>query len=81
MPKPGDPTSSMASCKGEFSRLNIKTGQEQQYWVYPQNRYGHAARDIRYRFQRVSPFEFSPHDPKVDLPRLAVRPPHAATAA
>jgi hypothetical protein len=51
-------------CKGEFSRMNLQTGQE-HYWVYPQNRYGHASRDIRYRFQRVSPFEISPHDPRV----------------
>jgi hypothetical protein len=52
-------------CKGEFSRLNLATGQEQHYWVYPQNRYGHASRDIKYRFQRTSPFEISPHDPTV----------------
>ncbi len=64
-PKPDDPHIVYGVCKGEFSRLNLATGQEQHYWVYPQNRYGHASRDIRYRFQRTSPFEISPHDPRV----------------
>jgi len=64
-PKPDDPDIIYGVCKGEFSRLNLRTGQEQHYWVYPQNRYGHASRDIRYRFQRTSPFEISPHDPRV----------------
>jgi hypothetical protein len=27
--------------------------------------YGHAARDLPYRFQRVTPVEVSPHDPNV----------------
>jgi photosystem II stability/assembly factor-like uncharacterized protein len=63
-PKPGDPDVIYGACKGEFYRMSLKTGQEQAYWIYPQNRYGHAARDIRYRFQRVSPFEISPHDPE-----------------
>jgi photosystem II stability/assembly factor-like uncharacterized protein len=64
-PKPDDPAIVYGACKGEFSRMNMKVGQEQARWVYPQNRYGHAARDIKYRFQRVSPFEISPHDPRV----------------
>jgi photosystem II stability/assembly factor-like uncharacterized protein len=64
-PKPDNPQIVYGVCKGEFSRLNLATGQEQHYWVYPQNRYGHASRDIRYRFQRTSPFEISPHDPNV----------------
>jgi photosystem II stability/assembly factor-like uncharacterized protein len=64
-PRPDDPTVVYGACKGEFSRMNMKVGQEQARWVHPQNRYGHAARDIRYRFQRVSPFEISPHDPRI----------------
>lgn len=64
-PKIGDPTIVYGSCKGEFSRMNMKTGQEQQRWVHAQNRYGHAARDLPFRFQRVSPLELSPHDPRV----------------
>ncbi len=65
MPKTGDPTIVYGSCKGEFSRMNLKVGQEQQRWVHPQNRYGHPARDLKYRFQRVSPMELSPFDPQV----------------
>ena len=64
-PTPGAAHILWGVCKGEISRMNMQTGQEAHFWVYPQNRYGHAARDIRYRFQRVSPFAFSPHDPKV----------------
>ena len=52
-------------CKGEFGRYSLATGQEKHYWVYPQNRYGHNPRDMKYRFQRQSPFELSPHDPDV----------------
>jgi photosystem II stability/assembly factor-like uncharacterized protein len=65
VPKPGDPTIVYGSCKGEFTRMNMRVGQEQPRWVHPQNRYGHAARDLKLRFQRVSPLEISPFDPKV----------------
>jgi photosystem II stability/assembly factor-like uncharacterized protein len=63
-PRPDDPLIVYGVCKGEFSRMNLASGQEQSYWVYPQHRYGHAPKDIRYRFQRTSPFEISPHDPR-----------------
>jgi photosystem II stability/assembly factor-like uncharacterized protein len=65
MPKPGDPSIVYGSCKGEFTRMNMRIGQEQQRWVHPENRYGQAARGLKYRFQRVSPMEISPADPKV----------------
>ncbi|HEY2941243.1 MAG TPA: hypothetical protein VGN09_02305, partial [Vicinamibacteria bacterium] len=52
-------------CKGEFGRYSLQTGQEKLYWVYPQNRYGHNPRDMKYRFVRQSPLEVSPHDPTV----------------
>jgi photosystem II stability/assembly factor-like uncharacterized protein len=52
-------------CKGEFGRYSLETGQEKHYWVYPQNRYSHNPNDMKYRFQRQSPFEVSPHDPRV----------------
>jgi photosystem II stability/assembly factor-like uncharacterized protein len=52
-------------CKGEFGRYSLDTGQEKHYWVYPQNRYGHNPRDMKYRFVRQSPIEISPHDPRV----------------
>jgi len=62
-PKPGAPHILYGVCKGEFYRMNLETGQEQSYWIYPQNRYGQAASAIRYRMQRITPFEISPHDP------------------
>jgi photosystem II stability/assembly factor-like uncharacterized protein len=64
-PKPGAPHIIYGVCKGEFYRMNLLTGQEQSYWIYPQNRYGQAASAIRYRMQRITPFEISPHDPNV----------------
>lgn len=64
-PTPGNPNVIYGVCKGEFYRMNLLTGQEQAYWVYAQQRYGHATRDMKYRFQRVSPFEISPHDPNL----------------
>ena len=52
------------ACKGEVGRYNIDTGQEQHYWVYPQNRYGHNPKDIKYRFPRQTVVFLSPHDPR-----------------
>ena len=51
-------------CKGEVGRYNRDTGQEQHYWIYPQNRYGHDPDEIRERFPRQSIVYVSPHDPK-----------------
>lgn len=65
LPLPGNPRIVYGACKGEFYRANLETGQTASYWVYPQNRYGHHPNDIRYRFQRVSPIEISPHNPRV----------------
>ena len=65
VPKPGNPDIVYANCKGRFGRYNVKTGQEQQYYVGAQNLYGHNPKDLMYRFQRVSPIEVSPHDPDV----------------
>lgn len=65
VPKPGDPDIVYGNCKGRFSRYNHRTGQEQNYYVGAANIYGHAPRDMKYRFQRVAPIEISPHDPSV----------------
>lgn len=62
---PENPDIVYGGCKGRFSRYNFATGQEKQYWVYPHFNYGHAARDMPYRFQRTSPIELSPHNPKI----------------
>jgi photosystem II stability/assembly factor-like uncharacterized protein len=53
------------ACKGEVGRYNVLTGQEQHYWIYPQNRYGHNPDDIKYRFPRQTVVYLSPHDERV----------------
>ena len=40
-------------------------GQEKQYWVGAQSLYGNPGKDLIFRFQRVSPMEISPHNPRV----------------
>ncbi len=65
VPKPGDHNIVYANCKGRFGRYNKKTGQEMQYYVGAANLYSHNPRDLKYRFQRVSPIHVSPHDPDV----------------
>jgi photosystem II stability/assembly factor-like uncharacterized protein len=52
-------------CKGEFGRYNVETGQEQHYWINPQQRYGKNPKDMHYRFVRQAPIEVDPHNPKV----------------
>ncbi|MDX1476194.1 MAG: hypothetical protein R3301_00765, partial [Saprospiraceae bacterium] len=65
VPKPGDPDIVYANCKGRFSVYNKRTGQEKRYDVGAANMYGHNPRDLKFRFQRVSPIHVSPHDPDV----------------
>lgn len=52
-------------CKGEFGRYSTATGQEQHYWIYPQQRYGLDPKDQKYRFVRQAPIEVDPFNPKV----------------
>jgi len=52
------------ACKGEVGRYNVNTGQEQHYWIYPQNRYSTHPDDIRERYPRQTIVYVSPHDPK-----------------
>jgi photosystem II stability/assembly factor-like uncharacterized protein len=65
MPHPSDPKIVYGSCKGQFSVMNMETGQEKQYWIGGQSLYGNPASDLIYRMQRVSPMATSPHDPNV----------------
>ncbi|MFA9454671.1 MAG: hypothetical protein ACERK6_12245, partial [Candidatus Aminicenantaceae bacterium] len=65
VPKPGNHNIVYANCKGRFGRYNKLTGQEKQYYVGAANMYGHNPKDLKYRFQRVSPIHVSPHDPDV----------------
>lgn len=53
------------SCKGQFSRRNMTTTNEQRYWIGAESLYGNGGETVTYRFQRVSPMEVSPHDPRV----------------
>ena len=50
-------------CKGQFSRQNLLTNNEQRYWIGGESLYGNAGSALLYRFQRVSPMEVSPHTP------------------
>jgi photosystem II stability/assembly factor-like uncharacterized protein len=65
MPHPKNPEIVYGSCKGQYSVMNLKTGQEKNYWVGAQSLYGNPASDLVYRMQRVSPMATSPHDPDV----------------
>jgi hypothetical protein len=65
IPHPVNPDVVYGSCKGQYSVMNLKTGQEKNYWIGAQSLYGNPARDLIYRMQRVSPMAVSPHDPEV----------------
>ncbi|MEO7712461.1 MAG: hypothetical protein ABIV10_06035 [Gemmatimonadaceae bacterium] len=65
IPHRTNPDTVFGSCKGQFSRMSLRSGQEQQSWVGAQSLYGNAASDLLYRFQRVSPMEVSPHDARI----------------
>mgnify|MGYP001999300342 FL=1 len=65
VPKPGNSNIVYSNCKGRFGVYNKKTGQEKQYYVGASNMYGHNPKDLKYRFQRVSPIHVSPHDPDI----------------
>ena len=65
IPHPLSPDIVYGSCKGQYSVMNLKTGQEKNYWIGAQSLYGNPASDLIYRMQRVSPMAVSPHDPDV----------------
>src|SRR5690348_9895969 len=62
-PNRTNPDTVYGACKGKWSRMNLKTGQEQQYWIGGESLYGNPNEALTYRFQRVSPMEVSPHEP------------------
>lgn len=65
VPKPGDPNIVYSNCKGRFGVYDKRSGQERQYYVGAANIYGHDPKDLKYRFQRVSPVFASYHNPNV----------------
>ena len=65
VPKPGNHNIVYSNCKGRFFLFDKRVGTEKGYYVGAANMYGHNPRDLRYRFQRVSPIHVSPHNPDV----------------
>lgn len=63
VPKPGNHNIVYANCKGRFFVFDKRIGTEKGYYIGATNIYGHNPRDLRYRFQRVSPIHVSPHNP------------------
>ena len=64
IPKLKDPTVVWGGCKGQFTRLNLTTNNdEERYWVGSESLYGNEPPRLTYRFQRVSPMEISPTEP------------------
>jgi photosystem II stability/assembly factor-like uncharacterized protein len=63
---PTDPNIVYAGEYGGFlTRYDRRTRQAKSIGIYPYNPSGHAASDLRYRFQWTAPVLISPHDPKV----------------
>ncbi|MBV9406860.1 MAG: hypothetical protein JO211_16045, partial [Acidobacteriaceae bacterium] len=62
IPDRDDPEIVYGGCKGQFSRQDMRTNDEEQYWVGAESLYGNGGSDLMYRFQRVSPMEVSAHD-------------------
>jgi photosystem II stability/assembly factor-like uncharacterized protein len=63
IPNPADAKVVYGGCKGQFTRMNIETTDEQRYWIGAESLYGNAGSDLIDRFQRVSPMEVSPYPP------------------
>ena len=61
--KHGRPDVVYGGCKGQFTRMNIDTTDEERYWIGGESLYGNAGSDLIDRFQRVSPMEISPFAP------------------
>jgi photosystem II stability/assembly factor-like uncharacterized protein len=65
VPKPGNHNIVYSNCKGRFSVFDKRIGTEKGYYIGAANIYGHNPKDLKYRFQRVSPIHVSPHNPDV----------------
>lgn len=65
IPKPGNHNIVYTNCKGRFGVFNKITSTEKAYYVGASNLYGHDPKDLKLRFQRVSPVHVSPHDADV----------------
>ncbi|MGH9487669.1 MAG: VPS10 domain-containing protein [Terriglobales bacterium] len=63
IPDPANPEIVYGGCKGQFTREDIRTRNEMNYWIGAQSLYGNAPPRLIDRFQRVAPMEVSPHPP------------------
>ena len=63
IPDAQDPKIVYGGCKGQFTRQNMQTTDEQRYWIGGESLYGNGGATLIYRFQRVSPMEVSPNTP------------------
>jgi hypothetical protein len=45
--------------------MNVDTGQEQSYWINPQQRYGKLPQEMMFRFVRQAPIEIDAHNPNI----------------
>ncbi len=64
VPKPGSDIV-YAPCKGTFDRFSFTTGQAIGRYVGAQHLYGVNPARLKYRFQRTTPVEVSPHNPDI----------------
>jgi photosystem II stability/assembly factor-like uncharacterized protein len=65
VPKPGNHNIVYSNCKGRFFVFDKRVGTEKGYHIGATNIYGHNPKDLKYRFQRVSPIHVSPHNADV----------------
>jgi photosystem II stability/assembly factor-like uncharacterized protein len=65
IPDISNPEIVYGGCKGQFSRFNLTTTNEQKYWIGAESLYGNGGKTLIYRFQRVSPMDVSPFNSKV----------------
>jgi photosystem II stability/assembly factor-like uncharacterized protein len=76
LPHPTNPDTVYGSCKGQYSRMSMRTGQEKHYWIGAQSLYGNAMKDMIFASsasRRWSTRRTTRHA----VLRLAVRAPHA----
>ncbi len=63
---PRNPYVTYAGCYGgNINRVDRETGDVRQMLIYPELQLGHAAKDLKHRFQWNAPIRLSPHNPDV----------------